>query len=153
MKRLPAILSLFLALTAAQGVRAQGPNGPNVHAGSPVDSRGGITGVYSGPNSPYGSPGNYGTSWGSASYGVPRTYSSYSSSFGPGYAYGYPPYGFLPGRYGVGLWRPGFEAPGYVYGTSYYQTFPVPFRPLPYGGSVPMGYYAPGFGAAGSFAY
>src|SRR5690242_10557571 len=66
--------------------------------------------------------GVYGTAWGSPSVGVPRTYTTYSSPFGLGYGYGYAPYGLLPGKYGVGLWRPGYVMPGYAYGASYYQT-------------------------------
>ncbi|MHC5540993.1 hypothetical protein ACYOEI_22455, partial [Singulisphaera rosea] len=68
-------------------------------------------------------PGQYGMSYGSASFGMPRTYSEFSSPYGAGYGYGYAPYGLLPGRYGVGLWRQGFVAPGYAYGASYYNTF------------------------------
>jgi hypothetical protein len=48
--------------------------------------------------------------------------------------------------YGQGLWRPGFVAPGYVYGASSYRTFPVPYNPLAPGYGPPLGYYAPGFG-------
>jgi hypothetical protein len=61
-------------------------------------------------------PGWYGTSYGFASYGFPQTYSVYSAFPASSYAANYPPYGLLPGRYGVGLWRPGYVAPGYVYG-------------------------------------
>ena len=52
-------------------------------------------------------PGWYGTSYGFASYGMPQTYSVFSAYPGPSYGTNYPPYGLLPGRYGVGLWRPG----------------------------------------------
>lgn len=100
--------------------------------------------------------GHYGTSWGVASFGIPRTYTTFSSPSGLGYGYGYPPYGVLPGRFGVGLWRPGFVAPGYTYGSAYgYNTFPYPYRS---GGPMygpPMGAYAPGFGPGqppGSYA-
>jgi hypothetical protein len=65
-----------------------------------------------------GAPGLYGMSYGFASYGMPQTYSVYSAYPGPSYGSNYPPYGVLPGRYGVGLWRPGFVAPGYVYGAA-----------------------------------
>jgi len=97
-------------------------------------------------NSSIGLPDLYGTSWGVASYGSIRTYSTFSSPYGGGYGYGYPPYSYLPGWYGVGLWRPGFVSPGYVYGASYYRTFPVPYRPLVPSYGPPLGYYAPGFG-------
>jgi hypothetical protein len=101
----------------------------------------------------FAAPGYYGTSYGVPSYGLTRTYSVYASPFGAGYGSGYAPYGMLPGRYGVGLWRPGFVAPGYVYGASYYQTYAVPYSatanvPLP-----PIGLYAPGFGAAGYYGW
>jgi hypothetical protein len=103
-------------------------------------------------------PGLYGMSWGFASYGMPQTYSVFSAYPGPSYGTNYPPYGILPGQYGVGLWRPGYVAPGYVYGASYYQpnslqyrTFPVPY---PYGTATanrsvsppPVGVYAPALG-------
>src|SRR5271163_2513549 len=65
-----------------------------------------------------GAPGLYGMSYGFASYGMPQTYSVFSAYPGPSYGTNYPPYGILPGRYGVGLWRPGFVAPGYVYGAA-----------------------------------
>lgn len=95
----------------------------------------------------YAAPGNFGMAYGTASFGVPRTYSVYSTSYGPGYGYGYAPSAVLPGRFGVGLWRPGFSAPGYAYGAGFYRTFPVPYRratdpPEP----PPVGAYAPGFG-------
>lgn len=95
----------------------------------------------------YAAPGNYGMAYGTASFGVPRTYSVYSSPYGAGYGYGYAPSTAMPGRYGVGLWRPGFAAPGYVYGAGSYRTFPVPYRPAT-GGPIPppVGAYAPGFG-------
>jgi hypothetical protein len=95
-----------------------------------------------------GLPTLYGTSWGVASFGIPRTYTTFSSPYGAGYGYGYQnSYGVLPGRYGSGLWRPGFVAPGYTYGAAYgYNTFPYPYKaggPM-YGPSI--GVYAPGFG-------
>lgn len=109
--------------------------------------------AFGGPTLPYrvngsiGLPNLYGTSWGVASFGIPRTYTTFSSPYGVGYGYGYPSYGVLPGRYGVGLWRPGFVAPGYTYGSAYgYNTFPFPYKP---GGPMygpPIGVYAPGFG-------
>jgi hypothetical protein len=95
----------------------------------------------------FAAPGLYGMSYGSPSYGVPRTYTAFSSPYGPGYGYGYAPYGMLPGRYGVGLWRPGFVAPGYAYGASYYYgTFPVPYTGNPNAVTAPVGAYAPAFG-------
>ncbi len=104
--------------------------------------------VVSGPepfrlNGYFAAPGYYGTMYGSASYGMPRTYTSFSSPYGLGYAYGYAPYGLLPGRFGVGLWRPGDAAPGYAYGTSYYNTFAIPGAPAT---APPFGVYAPAFG-------
>jgi len=108
-------------------------------------------------NSAIGLNGLYGTSWGVASYGLPRTYTTFSSSYGAGYGYGYPSYGFVPNKYGVGLWRPGFVAPGYTYGAANaYRTFPYPYTP---GGPMygpPMGVFAPGFGPgqpAASYSY
>jgi hypothetical protein len=108
-------------------------------------------------------PGLYGTSYGVASYGVPRGYSAFASPFGVGYGYGYPPYGLIPSRYGSGLWRPGFAAPGYVYGTaapyqtvygaSPYLTWPVPSLA---GSTMPLpsiGVYAPGFGSTGPMSW
>lgn len=100
-------------------------------------------------------PGWYGTSYGFASYGFPQTYSVYSAFPASSYAANYPPYGLLPGRYGVGLWRPGYVAPGYVYGASYYPSSGMSYRTFPvmYGGAgramdpaPPIGYYAPTIG-------
>jgi hypothetical protein len=107
---------------------------------------GGGYSAYHGFGSYYGAPGYYGVSYGYPSYGLTRTYSVFTTPYGPGYGYGYDPYAFLPGRYGVGLYRPGFAAPGYVYGASYYRTFPVPLRPLVPSYPPAVGYYAPGFG-------
>ena len=50
-----------------------------------------------------GAPGLYGMSYGFASYGMPQTYTVFSAYPGPSYGSNYPPYGILPGRYGVGL--------------------------------------------------
>jgi hypothetical protein len=95
----------------------------------------------------YAAPGNYGTSWGSASYGLKRTYSEFSSPYGGGYGYGYAPSGFLPGRFGVGMWRPGFnEAAVHYGGANSYRTFPVPYVPGRAAVTPPFGVYAPGFG-------
>src|SRR4051794_3339422 len=69
--------------------------------------------VYGGPVTPYGtgtyyaSPGYYGTGYGVPAFGVPRMYSAFSSPYGLGYGYGYAPYNYLPGAFGIGLWRPG----------------------------------------------
>ncbi len=89
----------------------------------------------------------YGTSWGVAGYGLKRTSSAYSSPFGVGYGYGIPFMGFVPGKFGVELWRPNEVAPAGVYGVSNrYRTFPYPYPvgPPAYGPSI--GTYAPGFG-------
>jgi hypothetical protein len=109
-----------------------------------------------------GAPGLYGMSYGFASYGMPQTYSVFSAYPGPSYGSNYPPYSVLPGRYGVGLWRPGFVAPGYVYGApsfpydSYaagsnsYRTFAVgagsgyPVNHI--ASPPPVGVYAPALG-------
>ena len=89
----------------------------------------------------------YGTSWGVASYGVPRTYTTFSSPYGLGYGYGLPNYGVLPGRFGAGLWRPGLTTPGYTYGSAYgYNTFPYPYKPGGPKYGPPIGIYAPAFG-------
>lgn len=107
-----------------------------------------------------GSPGTYGMSYGFASYGMPQTYSVFSAYPGPSYGSTMPPYGIMPGKYGVGLWRPGFVTSGYVYGASYYQpsTY-VPnsasYRTFVYGdpgrasgraAPPPVGVYAPYLG-------
>ena len=84
--------------------------------------------------------------YGSPSVGLTRTYTSFSTPYGMGYGAGYAPYGLLPGRYGVGLWRPGLVTPGYVYGASYYRSFPVPYSSAVPAPTAPIGYYAPGFG-------
>jgi hypothetical protein len=108
---------------------------------------------YRGPGTAFGAPGYFGMGYGVPSFGVPRTYSSFSSPYGGGYSYGYAPYGILPGRYGVGLWRPGVVAPGYVYGASFYRTIPVPYRPLVPMASPPVGMYAPGFGPPAFYSW
>jgi hypothetical protein len=102
-------------------------------------------------NGYFAAPGYYGMSWGVPSYGSVRTYTSFSSPYGAGYAYGYAPYGILPGRYGVGLWRPGLAVPGYVYGAApyAYRTYPVPYTPGALVTTPPVGAYAPGFGPSG----
>lgn len=107
----------------------------------------------------YAAPGNYGTTWGYPSMGFPRTYSVYTSPFGGGYGYGYGPSAIMPG-YGVGLWRPGFAAPGYVYSGSYYGMFPNRYWPTWSGGSPwvggyggPIGGYAPALGPASYYGW
>lgn len=133
MKKLLAVAIVAMLMGTGEA-RAQGP--------APAPAR-----YYSGANSVYGAPGFYGTSWGVASYGVPRTYSSYNSPYGPGYGGGYPPTAFLPGKFGVNLWRPGFVAPGYMYGSANaYRTFPAQSWPYPTLYGPPFGVYAPGFG-------
>jgi hypothetical protein len=97
-------------------------------------------------NGYFAAPGYYGMAYGSPSVGLTRTYTTFSSPYGAGYGYGYAPYGLLPGRYGVGLWRPGLVTPGYAYGSSYYWSFPVPYSSTVAAPSVPIGLYAPGFG-------
>lgn len=106
-------------------------------------------------NGYFAAPGLYGMSFGSPSVGMTRTYSAYSSPYGGGYGYGYAPYGLLPGRYGVGLWRPGFVAPGYAYGGSYYSTFSIPasLSAVPLQAPPPVGVYAPGFGPGSYYAW
>jgi hypothetical protein len=104
-------------------------------------------------NDYYAAPGFYGMAYGSMSAGVPRTYTSFASPYGAGYGAGYAPYGLLPGRYGVGLWRPGFVTPGYLYGASYYRTFPVPYSSNAPGGTAPVGLYAPPFGPPSPLSY
>jgi hypothetical protein len=97
--------------------------------------------------SPYRAPGVYATTWGVPSFGWPRTYTAFSSPYGPGYGYGYYPYSYVPGYYGFRLWRPGFAAPGYVYGAGYYGTVSTPYQGLTNGYAPPIGVYAGGFGA------
>ncbi|MBX6314457.1 MAG: hypothetical protein IRY99_16315 [Isosphaeraceae bacterium] len=103
-------------------------------------------GLYGGTYSYFGAPGYYGVAYGYPAYGFPRTYTVFSSPYGAGYGYGYPPYGILGGRFGSGLWRPGFISPGYTYGGSYYWSFPVPYGSLNPLSGPPVGYYAPAFG-------
>jgi hypothetical protein len=140
-RRLVVVVSgILLALAAgSDSVRAQTPYWP----GSLNPYR--INGYFA-------APGLYGMALGAPSYGSVRTYTEFSSPYGPGYALGYAPYGLLPGRYGVGLWRPGFVAPGYVYGSSYYyRTFAVPFGSGGVAALPPVGIYAPGFGPSSTW--
>jgi hypothetical protein len=106
-------------------------------------------------NGYYAAPGLYGMAYGSPSTGMVRTYTSFSSPYGAGYGYGYAPYGLLPGRYGVGLWRPGFVAPGYVYGASYYRSFMIPESATNYPllSPPPVGVYAPNLGPGSFYAW
>jgi hypothetical protein len=116
-------------------------------------------GAYSDVSTPYRmngylfAPGYYGMAYGSPGLGTIRTYTTFTSPYGGGYGYGYAPYGLLPGRYGVGLWRPGFVTPGYAYGASYYSTFPVPYVSTSVGPMPPVGLYAPGFGPPSPLSY
>lgn len=97
-----------------------------------------------GPGCAYVAPGLYGMAWGSASYGMVRNYTEFTSSYCPGYAYGYPPASFLPGPYGAGLWRPGSAAAsGFPLSHGQYRTFAVPPAPGP---PPPVGVYAPFLG-------
>jgi hypothetical protein len=111
-----------------------------------------------------GAPGLYGMSYGFASYGMPQTYTVFSAYPGPSYGSNFPPYGIMPGRYGVGLWRPGFVAPGYLYGASYYyppssfsyRTFAVGYNPgVPVNGVAPppVGVYAPALGPSSVYGW
>jgi hypothetical protein len=111
-----------------------------------------------------GATGLYGMSYGFASYGMPQTYSVFSAYPGPSYGTNYPPYGILPGRFGVALWRPGFVQAGYVYGASYYpQSFS--YRTFPLGAQIgvapvgrfvappPVGIYAPALGPSSPYGW
>jgi hypothetical protein len=109
-------------------------------------------------------PGWYGMSYGFASYGMPQTYSVFSAFPGPSSGSNFPPYGLLPGRFGVGLWRPGYLSAGYVYGASYYpssdfsyRTFPVTYGATPTAGPMvpppPVGVYAPALGPASLYGW
>jgi hypothetical protein len=134
-----AIFAALIALALAATARAQ------VGIGSSA---------YSSFSAYYGAPGNYGMAWGYPSYGVGMTYSTFNAPNGLSYGYGLNPYGFLPGRYGVGLWRPGYSVPGYTYESSayqFYRTFPYTLRPvMP---PPPVGAYAPGYGPPAYFGW
>ncbi len=105
-----------------------------------------------GPYNPYSATGQYGMAFGAMSYGVPRTYTTFSSPYGGGYGYGYAPYSYASNQFGVGLWRPGMSVPGYMYESSMYRTIP-PFRPLSPTPTPPVGYYAPAFGPPSFYAW
>ena len=118
---------LFVGLVRAEAQESPGPGG-----WAPI---------------PFEAPGHYGVAWGSASYGIPLTYSGFSSSYGANYGLGYPPSVLLPGRFGQELWRPYPGAATRVlapYGRGEYRTFRYSRTPdLP---SVPLGLYAPYLG-------
>lgn len=134
-----------LVLLTALSASAQGPA---AGSGTLVDN---------GVGPAYQPPGQYGTSYGMPSYGVPRTYTAFSSPYGAGYGYGYAPYVYSQNWFtlhggGVSLVRPGYSVPGYVYGGSLYNTFPVPFTVVgPQ--APPFGAYAPTFAPGGFYAY
>ena len=94
----------------------------------------------------YTAPGNYGTSYGRASYGAVRTYSNFSS---PGYGRSMRPYAVVQNPWGSGIWnQPGAAGPQPVPYQDPYQTWAAPYRqgqelaqPLP-----PIGAYAPTLG-------
>ncbi len=103
----------------------------------------------------HAAPGLYGTSYGFASHGVPRTHSEFTAMPWSPYYANYRPSGFMPGPFGVGLWKPaGYSAGGDVYGqpTGYgsYRTFPVTagtgLTPADIAPPPPMGVYAPAYG-------
>ena len=131
----PLLGAIALTLVVGFGsARAQGPVPPA---------------YFSGAYSVYGAPGFYGTSYGTASYGVPRTFTAFNSPYGVGYGLGYPTPGFLPGKYGSNLWRPGLAAPGYLYGApTAYRTFPIRVWSGPTAYGPPIGVYAPSLGPA-----
>jgi hypothetical protein len=146
-----AVLALALGMgSAAREARAQSMGGGGYVASYRVSDYLGATGLY-------------GMSYGFASYGMPQTYSVFSAYPGPSYGTNYPPYGILPGRYGVGLWRPGFVQAGYVYGASYFpQSFS--YRTFPLGAEIggpawqaalppPVGVYAPALGPSSVYGW
>lgn len=102
-----------------------------------------VDGATQNPNY-FAAQGYYGTTYGTASYKVPRLYSNFpSAGNGQGYGLGLDPYGFVPNQYGLGMWRPvQVSKPGS--GASEYGTFTIMKGPgvvLP-----PFGYYAPAYG-------
>jgi len=142
MRRLALLASAALLSAAPLTASAQAvPGGPSVPSYRTSDY--------------FAAPGLYGTSYGFNSYGVPRTHTAFSAHpWSAYYGNNLPPSGYMPGRFGVGLWRPGFVAPGYVYGAPTgahsYRTFPVTagtgLTPDQIAPPPPMGVYAPGFG-------
>jgi hypothetical protein len=152
--RLLPALALALVLSLSPGAR---------EARAQSMGTGGFVGSYR-VSDYLGAPGLYGMSYGFASYGMPQTYSVFSAYPGPSYGTNYPPYGILPGRFGVGLWRPGFVQAGYVYGASYmptsfsYRTFPIGAQigMAPVAGLAPpppVGVYAPAYGPSSFYGW
>lgn len=133
-----AVVALGVQTTPAARAQVLVPAGPPVVVAQP------------GLSTYYAAPGYYGTSFGYASFGVPRTYTTFSAFPGPAYGANYPAYGVLPGRYGAGIWRRGLAAPGYIYGAPAYRTFPVgpPVVDVGVGrlAPPPIGVYAPAYG-------
>lgn len=152
---MPRLLGMALVvavfLTVPIPANAQAPRGPRpANVGGTVpgyDPSFGYNLRY------YAAPGAYGMSYGYPSYGSTRTYTAFSSPYGAGFAYGYPPYSYLTGRYGVGLWRPGFSGPGYSYGASSYRTYAVPYGSLAPGPLPPVGAYAPYLGPSAYYGW
>lgn len=140
MRRLALLVSALSLWTSSSALAQVTPGGPAVGSYRVSDF--------------WAAPGMYGTSYGYASYGVPRTYTTFSAAPWSPYYGNYPTSGYMPGRYGVGLWRPGFVAPGYVYGAptgrDSYRTFPVTagtgLTPSQIAPPPPMGVYAPAYG-------
>lgn len=107
------------------------------------------------PSDYFAAPGLYGTSYGYASFGVPRTHSSFSAKPWSPYYATLPNYGFAAGPFGAGLWRPNgpsalADVAGVPTSTHSYRTFPVvsgtgltadQIAPPP-----PIGVYAPTLG-------
>ena len=96
----------------------------------------------------YEAKGYYGTSYGSPSYGSVRAYSSFSSPFGAGMRYGYPPATIMPG-WGAAIWRGGSNtaADQFAGSSRSYRTWAVPYvGSTPAGPLPPMGAYAPSYG-------
>jgi hypothetical protein len=141
MRRLALLAAAVLGIVPtalAQAVPAAGPS-----VGSPR------------PSDYYAAPGLYGTSYGYASYGVPRTHTEFSAHPWSGYYANYRPYSYMPGRFGAGLWRPGGSpAADSIYGRptgrNSYRTFPVTsgtgLTPDQIAPPPPIGVYAPAFG-------
>lgn len=97
----------------------------------------------------YTAPGNYGTSYGTASYGAVRTYSQYGS---PLYGRGMRPYTVAQNQWGAGIWSQNTYQQGAPVQVQQpagrYQTWAAPYRagqvanpPAP-----PIGAYAPTLG-------
>jgi hypothetical protein len=134
-----AVVGVAMLIASAGPARAQVPNGAVVNP--------------SGVSSYYLAPGYYGTSWGVPSFGLPRTYTVFSSPYGQGYGYGYAPYSHWPGSNGYQLWRPAAVVPETLYGGNYYRNLASPHPSFTGGFFSPFGYYAPGFGPSAWYAY